>query len=266
MEPKATASEVWFDEYVRSRGQEPGKPHPDLGISAKPDRLITWNGHEVVCEIKQFESSPYKGLPEGGGVIDVTKVLGQVRRKITRAATEQLKPLADSDWPLVIVLANPKGYPVSFSGWEMVSALYGDPVIQIPINTITGAASGPAIHTVGKNGRMLRNHQYVSAVVALHQGSHQKLWHDTHWTQLQAEADLDPGDLDGLYRLANQLDEMQEAALANGEIEDGTYLFVEVFTATSQTAVPLPRDVFDGPRDSRWDYDPVAGKYAKTRG
>src|SRR5437870_528371 len=55
-------SEAWFDEYVRSHGQDPGEPEPDLGIEKSADRLITWNGHQVVCEIKQFEASPFDRL------------------------------------------------------------------------------------------------------------------------------------------------------------------------------------------------------------
>jgi hypothetical protein len=263
---EAPESEAWFDDYVRAHGQDPGKPEPDLGVGKKPDRLIAWNGHEVVCEIKQFESSPFARRGEGVGVMDVKEVLGQVRRKVTRAA-EQLKPLADTDWPLVVVLANPKGYPASFSEHEIIWALFGDPVIRLTISTDIGASVAPAEHTVGRNSRMLRNHQYVSAVVALRRVTHLQDWHDTHWEKLKAEQpDFDPSDIGAIVRLADQLEQAQNAALASGEIEEGDYLCAEVFTATSETAVSLPRDVFDGPRDTRWDYDRSTENYKRTRG
>jgi hypothetical protein len=259
-------SEAWFDEYVRWHGHDPGDPEPDLGVGKNPDRLMTWSGHEVVCEIKQFESSPFARLGEGGGVMDVKEVLGQVRRKVSRAA-EQLKPLAATDWPLVVVLVNPKGLPVSMSEHEMVWALYGDPVIRLTINTDIGTAVGPAEHTVGENSRMLRNHRYVSAVVALHRGSHRQDWHNACWERLKAEeSGFDPSDIDTIVKLAERVEDAEAAALANGEIEEGDYLYTEVFTAISETAVPLPRDVFDGPRDTRWDYDRSTESYERTRG
>jgi hypothetical protein len=262
----APQSEVWFDDYVRTHGHNPGEPEPDLGVGKSPDRLIRWNGHEVVCEIKQFESGPFSQRGEGAGVMDMKEVLGPVRRKVTRAAA-QLKPLASTRWPLVVVLADPKSYGVPLSGHEMVWALYGDPVIRVTINIDISAAAAPAEHTVGRNSRLLRDHQYVSAVVTLQQCSHLRDWHNARWEQLKAEhADFDPGDIKTIGRLADQLEQEQDAALANGEIEGGDYLCAEVFTATSQTAVPLPRDVFDGPRDARWDYNPETGDYKRTRG
>src|SRR4051794_4301200 len=116
-----TESERWFDDYVRTHGQDPGDEEPDLGIAKNPDRLILWNAHGVVCEIKQFEANPFDrllGSVGGFGTLGLQEALNPVRRKIKKAA-EQLKPLATSDWPLVVVLANPKGQPVPFSTDEM---------------------------------------------------------------------------------------------------------------------------------------------------
>lgn len=262
----APDSEAWFDEYVRSHGHNPGEPEPDLGIEKNPDRLIDWNGHEVVCEIKEFESHPFARMVGRVGTFSMQQVLNPVRRKVGRAA-EQLKPLADSGRPLVAVLANPSGMPVPFSSEEIIWALYGDPVIQISINTATGAAARPAQHTVGRNSRLLRDHQYLSAVVALRRGSHREDWHKACWERLKTEqSDFDPANTQSLVRLAEAVKTAEAAALTNGEIEDGDYYFTEVFTATSETAVPLPHDVFDGPRDKRWDYDAETERYERTRG
>jgi hypothetical protein len=232
----APESEAWFDEYVRSHDQDPGEAEPDLGIEKNPDRLINWNGHQVVCEIKQFESNPFARLLGTVGTLSTKEVLGQVRRKVARAA-KQLKPLAGSDWPLVVVLANPKGQPVAFSTDEVIWALFGDPIIQLTISTASGASTQPPLHTVGRNSRLLFNHQYLSAVVALRRASHRQVWRDAYWQQLKAEhPDLDPADIEALVTLAQRADEAEEAALVNGEIEEGDYLYVEVFTATSSPA------------------------------
>ena len=266
MPHEAPESEAWFDEYVRSHGHDPGDAEPDLGIEKNPDRRITWNGHEVVCEIKQFESHPFARVVGSVGTLSMKQALNPVRRKVSRAA-EQLKPLAESDWPLVVVLANPTGQPVPFSTDEILWALFGDPIIQITINAATGNP-GPAQQTVGRNSRLLFNHQYLSAVVALRKGSHRQDWHNACWERLKAEQqpEFDPSDINAIVRLAEQVDEAEAAALANGEIEEGDYLYTEVFTAVSETAVPLPRDVFDGPLDTRWDYDAETENYQRTRG
>lgn len=266
MPHEAPESEAWFDEYVQSHGQDPGDPEPDLGIEKNPDRLITWNGHQVVCEIKQFESHPFVRVLDRAGTLSVAEVLNPVRRKVSKAA-RQLKPLAESGLPLVVVLANPKGLPVALSDNEVVWALFGDPIIQLTIDTTTGAASGPPQHTVGRNSRLLFNHQYLSAVVVLHRGSHRQDWHNACWERMKAEdPEYDPSNLDTVIALADRVEEAENAALANGEIEEGDYLFTEVFTAVSETAAPLPRDVFDGARDARRDYDPATGNYERTRG
>ena len=39
---------------------------------------------------------------------------------------------------------------------------------------------------------------------------------------------------------------------ASRDAPEGDELYLEVFETLSPTAVPLPHDVFDGPRDRRW--------------
>ena len=258
-------SETWFDDYVRSHGHDPGEPEPDLGIEKNPDRLITWNGHEVVCEIKQFETSPFYRLRGTVGMLGMGEALNPVRRKVMRAAT-QLKPLADSGWPLVVVLANPQGHPVQFSTREIIWALYGDPVIEIPIRTETGSLAGEAQHTVGRNGRIRFRHQYLSAIVALRHRTNAQDWADANWEQVKREHGIESQDYEAVSELGKLAMESVEEARARGEIPEGDYFYAEVFTTISETARPLPQDVFDGSRDTRWDYDAATENYRLTRG
>ena len=149
----------------------------------------------------------------------------------------------------------------------MIWSLYGDPAVRLTLDSEGDETTDRAVHTVGRNSRLLRNHQYVSAVLALRCGSHRQDWHNACWERMKDErGGFDPMDLDVVAKLSEAVEAAEAAALANGEIEDGDYLFAEVFTATSETAVPLPRDVFDGPRDARWDYDRESGNYRRTRG
>jgi hypothetical protein len=260
-----TESEVWFDEYVRSHGHDPGEPEPDLGIEKRPDRLITWSGHEIVCEIKQFATSPFYKLLGNVGTLGMREVLNPVRRKIN-AASKQLKPLAESGRPLVVVLANPEGHPVQFSTQEIIWALFGDPIIEIPLHVEDGGPGGEAQHTVGRNGEIRLQHQYLSAIVALRHREHVQDWSDENWKRIKDENPIDPSSYEAVAELGVIAMASAHEAKERGEIPDGGYFYAEVFTTLSETAAPLPQDVFDGPRDTRWDYDAATESYNLTRG
>src|SRR6266496_2014734 len=60
-----TASEVWFDTYLRAHGYT-WEPEPDLGIPKRPDRLIHRDGLSAVGEVKQFDKDPIGWMRETG--------------------------------------------------------------------------------------------------------------------------------------------------------------------------------------------------------
>jgi hypothetical protein len=187
-----TASEDWFDRYVRDHAHDPGKPEPDLGIQMRPDRLIRWNGVEVVCEVKQFDNDPFGDWNGQPRTMDMQTALKAVRRPVSYAA-EQLKPLAGRGLPLLVVLANPKAVPVPFSSDEVIWALYGDPVWKMTIDTETGEPVGEPEYGADRNGQIRNRHQYLSAVVALRYRTHAQDWSDALWERLKNEhAPFDP--------------------------------------------------------------------------
>lgn len=261
-----TASEDWFDRYVRDHGHDPGVPEPDLGIEKRPDRLIRWNGIEVVCEIKQFDNDPFGDDWNGQArTMGMKAALNPVRRAVSYAA-EQLKPLAGRDLPLVVVIANPNGMPVPFSSNEIIWALYGDPVWKIMIDTDTGKPVGETEYGVGRNGQIRNLHQYLSAIVALRQRTNALDWSDALWARLKAEHVFDPvRDPDGASRVAALALEESQAAEERGEIPEGDYLFADVFVTMGAEAAVLPENVFDGPRDSRWEFDSATSAYVRVR-
>ena len=60
-----TASEVWFDTYLRVHGYT-WETAPDLGVLKRPDRVIHRDGLTTVCEVKQFEKDPTAWMRETG--------------------------------------------------------------------------------------------------------------------------------------------------------------------------------------------------------
>jgi hypothetical protein len=261
-----TLSEEWFDRYIRDHGHDPGEVEPDLGIEKRPDRLIGWNGVEVVCEVKQFDNDPFgddwNGQPR---TMDMKAALNPVRRAVSYAA-EQLKPLAGRGMPLVVVIANPNGMPVPFSSEEIIWALYGDPVWKITIDEETGAPVGETEYGADRNGQIRNRHQYLSAAVALCRRTLAQDWSDALWARLKDENHFDPvGDPEGASRVTTLAVEEMHAAEERGDIPAGDYLYSDVFVTMSAEAEPLPANVFDGPRDSRWEFDAATSAYRRVR-
>jgi hypothetical protein len=261
-----TLSEEWFDRYVRAHGHDPGDPEPDLGIEKNPDRRISWNGVEVVCEIKQFDNDPFGDWNGQPRTMDMQSALKAVRRPVSYAA-EQLKPLAGRGLPLVVVLANPNAMPVPFSSHEIIWALYGDPVWKIAIDARTGKPVGEVEHGADRNGQIRNRHQYLSAILALRRRTHAQDWSDALWDRLKDEhAPFDPvGDPEGASRVAAHALEETNRAEQAGEIPEGDYLFADVFVTMGAQAAPLPANVFDGERDSRWEFDSATSNYVRFR-
>jgi hypothetical protein len=217
-----TASEVWFDSYLRAHDYT-WKVEPDLGVVKRPDRLVKRNNLSAVCEVKQFDKDPLAWMYETrqGGFIDEHK---PVRRAVKQAA-DQLRPLKGRGLPLVVVLANPNGYHIDLSGEQVVFALYGDDTLVF--NVWTGTDLPPPdfpdqpeyTRVVGRNGQIRVVGQYISAVVMLHR------------------------------RKSDYFDPREEADVPEDEC------WVEVIPALSEEAVPLPDSFFNGPNDLRWQYD-----------
>lgn len=217
-----TASEVWFDTYLRVHGYT-WETEPNLDIPTRPDRLIHRDGLSAMCEVKQFDKDPFGWMRETGqgGFIDEHK---SVRRAVKEAA-DQLRPLKGRGLPLVVVLANPKRFHIDLSGVQVVFALYGDDTLVF--NVWTGDGPPPPDfpdpseyqRVVGRNGQIRVVGQYISAVVMLHR------------------------------RKADFFDSREEADVPEDEC------WVEVIPAMSEEAVPLPDSFFNGPNDRRWRYD-----------
>ena len=182
------------------------------------------------------------------------EVYGAVRRRISDAA-EQLKPVRDRDKALVVVLANPHGIHVPL--WrvtDIVACMYGNQGYSMPINVETGEG-GPGEHVFLRDGALTGKHRYISAVATLHHGTlgdeARQQWLDENRHRWEG------------------IEEHQEKAVAMLEImntefdplvqPDGDFFFVRVYSTLSTVtgeAVPVPRELFDGPRDQYWAVNP----------
>lgn len=176
----STLSERMLADYFDINGYK-WDPEPDLGIRKHPDFLVTRANDCFVCEVKEFE--PKEWTPTKQELETIAALVGRgvgaspayfmddsprsVCDAIKRAA-KQLKGLAGSDYPLVIVLANPYCAPVDLAGPDLVEAIAGTLGFKIPFDSKTGKQVGPIADIHGRGGKLTNDHQYISAIVGLH--------------------------------------------------------------------------------------------------
>lgn len=245
MKPPTTGdiAEARVARYLRERGYT-YEIEPEFGTGRHPDYLITAAEHTIVAEVKSFDT---KGLfqdfeaaaQDGIGQVlsrPVGDGLAPLRKTIKKAAG-QLKGLQDRGWPLVVVLDNPAGRPIPFTSELIVSAMYGDLAFQVSAPTDGSHADLQAI--AGRNGRLTNDHTYISAVAVVRHESHAAQW-AARWFDTHRPTFADGTEMAAAF------------AAAGADAPAGDEIFLEVFETVSTSAVPLPRDVFNGPRDVRW--------------
>jgi hypothetical protein len=257
-------SERWFESYCDAHSISVLAYEPDLGAGKRPDYLIAKDEVEVVCEVKEFEATAIDRLRElrqaftTSQSVELKPIRGQVRE-----AARQLKPLAGSKWPLVVVLANPRGFHVPLDADSLIHALYGDLTITFEIGPDGGAVSEPR-WGAGRGGRLRNDHPYISAVAALHRGDLELDWWND-WYARERSATPEPETYEEAFDRWRARAALAERVAKKEEIPTGDYFRVDVVRNWSTSAVPLPADVFAGARDTLWAFEESEAAYVKVR-
>jgi hypothetical protein len=163
-----SAGDLLFERYLTSVGIAVPEHEQDLGVPQRPDYpVVLSTGETCICEVKEFAPGTDSLAPErsdGMGGWSMSARVKPIRSKLHDAAP-QLKAVRHLGHSLVAVLANPHRAPVILEDREVISAMRGDLIIEMP-------ATGPAIPsmTVGRNGKRTNSHPYISAVAILHPG------------------------------------------------------------------------------------------------
>lgn len=234
------AAEARVARYLNERGYA-FAIEPDLGIAKRPDFVVTAEGHTVVAEVKAFDTYGMftDAVPNQLMARSLKEALRPIRRQISNAAV-QLRELQGRGWPLVVFLDNPAGRPIPIdSPYMVVSAMYGD--IQMEAAVSTDGSLGDLRAVAGRNGKLTNDHPYISAVAVVRREDHAAAWAAQWFDTHQAAFGDDVVALAAAFAEASATD-----------APEGDEIFLEVFEAISPTAVPLPRNVFNGPRDLRW--------------
>ncbi|MGI8329278.1 hypothetical protein ACRYCC_04890 [Actinomadura scrupuli] len=240
-------AEQWFNRYLDDRGYT-FQEKPDPGGARRAGRLVQAGDRPVLCEVTAFTADgrfediavPEIGAEEilvGEPVArDLTETLQPIREQISAAASAGLRRWKDKDGPLVLVLADPMDKPIPLEPSLVVAAMYGDPEDARP-------AAGEPAWVAGEKGRMTARYPSVSAVAVLRLRTYAQDWVDA-WISANSHA----------YSSAAQM--LTAIRRYDHAAPDGDYVVLDVFETLSPEAVPLPRDIFNGPRDARYGPTP----------
>jgi heat shock protein HspQ len=246
-------SERWFERYLRENGYAYDY-EPDLDVPTHPDFRARRSDVEVVCEVKGFEEPPPLERRLAGAnqtvAVSADEEYGPMRSAV-REAARQLKPLAGSPWPLVVVLANPMGFRVNLSIERLVEAMYGNPGIVGNFNPEKGEVEDFHFE-LGRDGRLRNDHPYISAVAILHERElareHYDEWR-ADWKKTREP--LDHPTMKEIIAEAMAEQRAWRRSDASKNVPDGNVYWLELLTTGSLDAVPLPEAAFDGSRDQR---------------
>lgn len=252
--------ERWVERYLRTHGYT-YEYEPDLGVSRRPDFLARRDGVEIVCEVKSFQQpTPLERRISGTNqatMISADEEYGPMRSAV-REAARQLRPLAGSRWPLVVVLANPHGYWVNLTLERLVEAMFGNPVIVGRFDPEEGQVEDFRFD-YGRDGRLRNDHPYISAVAIVHERDlayeYVRKWHEERVAREAAK----PATLADAAEAARTAVEEWQASEASQNVPEGNVYRLEVLTTGNPDAVPLPDSVFNGPRDERFVVERPAG-------
>jgi hypothetical protein len=190
-----------------------------------------------------------------------------VRRAIKEAA-EQLEPLAGDPRPLAIVLANPNQVVAEITGDKLIEAIEGDLAVTFDVSTDTGAKVSEHRWVYGEGGCFAEGQApWVSAVVGVHRGDlrldweleYMERWKAENWPQEPKSYD------DGVARWEAARTALREA-LKTEDAPSGDYYYLHVVETRNEDAVPLPRNILDAERDSRWVANRETGTYELVSG
>jgi hypothetical protein len=246
-------AERWFERYLRDHGYEYDY-EPDFGVAKRPDFLIRRARVEIVCEVKGFDRPPALERRLAGTsravMVGDDEVYGPMRNSV-REAARQLRPLAGSEWPLVVVLANPMGFYVHLSIERLVEAMFGNPGYAGRFDPEEGRVE--EFHfEYGRDGRLRNDHPYISAVAILHERElareHYDEWR-AHWKQTRPP--LENPSTEEIIAEAVAEQEAWQGSEEAAHVPEGNVYWIDLLTTGSPEAVPVPENVFDGPRDRR---------------
>jgi hypothetical protein len=162
--------------------------------------------------------------------------------------------------PLVIALTNPLGADVALDFFHVAYAILGNPKYTIPVGPDGPVGEGEMIAKDygafvsvvqdGKRTRLVNHHTHISAVVVVHE---RELAADWRQEVFARQPKISPAA--GRDERVEHFNRLRVALEQAGPPPEGAYRWASVYdlsgnpTEPGFQGTPLPRSLFDGPRD-----------------
>lgn len=244
----STAGELLFQSYLE-RMQYRYEFEKDFpGTSKRPDFSVFMD-REYLFDVKDFDPC----TPLGGGAYDPYT---RIREKIL-AGRKKFKSF--KEYPCSLVLRN-NGHALvdAETPIVMLGAMYGDSGFRIPIDTVTGTASGEPTHAFLGRGRMFSHgnadnphNTTISSLVTLREVAVGQRRIDRLW-QERRRTDRNYGKADP-FKAYEEL--CGEAASRFRDFDPDEKQLGVIVWENAVARIPLSRDLFTGPYDERWGFD-----------
>jgi len=246
--PRKNKSEMLFEGYLRSHGHPDFAFEPEIpGTSRRPDYRLSWNGQEILFEVKEFrgEADDFKA---GFGSFDPYPPL----REKVNAARDKFKGLKQHC--CCLVLFN-RDKPLVFLDWQHVyGAMLGNLGFSVPIHVPGRPAperdevnsiftSGGKMHRERDGVAVAPQNQTISAILVLGRvPAGERLF----WTDLRRR-EAESGTT---FPVTELLEELRRARWTGRDIR---WRPLRVVVHENPYArIPLPAELFRGPYDERY--------------
>ncbi len=234
---RQTISELLFEQYMADHGLSADHEPAIAGRSARLDYRLTRGGQPFWFEVKEFGESY---IP-GGGAFDPYI---SIRNRIGKAAKQFADYKGES---CSIVFYNDRLNLASIYAPEIVlGAMLGNVSVTVPVDFGTGRETGPSRTGFSEGGKMIEpnlkvpQNTSISAVIAL-----ERLGVGGREFRVMVAAK----EASEERRLS--WTEFFQLLQADREKNSRHVLRTMVYE-NPYAAVPLPRDLFNGPYDERW--------------
>lgn len=160
-----TTTDLWLEEYLKQEGIT--FEHEPYGNNSgkNPDYLLHISGKKILVENKEIERIFLDNATNRVQTSDPVIHWRLLRYRIDKAA-RQLKPYKDEVDYCIVLLGKTKGFPIDLK--DLFFAMYGNPVIKVPLDLKKGRAIEKPYLDMTMTGSLRRNHPETKQFLAQH--------------------------------------------------------------------------------------------------
>ena len=249
MSEERTDSERLFEQYLHEQGYNGWEFEPVLeGKTKRPDYLLRWKGRELLFEVKELRAK--EPLPKVWA--GFTNPYAGLRKKI-EAARKKFKEFGEYCCSLIHCSFDWKVRP---NPQFVFGAMLGDLGFTIPFDPERGIAKpGPVTSTFLGGGKMIRQKTHeaqnttISSMVLLEEYTAKDLdFLCAYEKEVNRQETQEKREIDTVER-------MEIRHRLHPLFPQHTRHVPRVIVVENPVArVPLPRGLFTGPYDERWEY------------